>query len=201
VQLGTEAGVTDDIELGARISYFRFGNVTEAMLERGASGLAGITSSGGNIVDGMTGGDTVGVIESRMYAKFGCWEDWPITLYGSVSSNLSAQSSDLLGVGRKDFGWGVGAEVGNKKEWGMLGIGYYDIEANAMFSQLIDSDLFDGRTNRKGFIFYGAKQVLKNTELALTTFWSRPSDDNPVLANSVPKSNRVKVQADMKFKF
>jgi hypothetical protein len=201
VQLGTDAGITEDIDVGARISYFRFGNVDDAMLNRGASGLDGITSSGGNIFDGMTGGTTVGIIESRMYAKFGFFEDWPILVWGTVASNLSAQRSELLDVGRKDFAWGVGAEVGNKKKWVLLGMSYFDIQANSMWSQFTDSDVFDGKTNRKGFAFFGSKQVMKNTEIVLTTFWSRPSDDDPALEDSVPKANRVRVMADLKFKF
>jgi hypothetical protein len=203
-QLGTEAGVTRNIELGARISYFRFGKVDDDMLLRGAEGSA-VTSSSGNILDGMTTGDSVSILESRVYAKFGYFEDWPITVYGSISGNLSAVASDTLGVGREHLAWGVGGEIGDKKKWLVLGLNYYDLQANAQFSQFVDSDLFDGNTNRKGFAFYGSKQILENTEVALTTFWSRPSNKDAGYAiddgSSLDKANRVRVVADMKFKF
>jgi hypothetical protein len=69
----------------------------------------------------------------------------------------------------------------------------------------VDSDLFDGKTNRKGFAFYGSKQILENTEVVLTTFWSRPSNEDAGYAiddgSSLDKANRVRVVADMKFKF
>jgi hypothetical protein len=199
-QLGTEAGVSENIDLGARISYFRWGNVDDGMLLRGAEGSA-VTSSGGNIVDGMTTGDSVSIIESRVYAKFGFIENWPITVYGSISGNLSAVASDTVGVGREHLAWGVGTEFGDKKKWLVLGVNYYDIQANAQFSQFIDSDLFDGRTNRKGFAFYGSKQILENTEIGLTTFWSKPSNESAGFDDSLDKANRVRVMADMKFKF
>ena len=203
-QIGTKAGVTEDIELGARVSYFRFGKVDDAMLLRGNEGSA-VTSSSGNILDGMTTGDSVSIIESRLYAKFGFVEDWPITVHGSISGNLSAVSSDDLGVGREHLAWGVGTEIGDKKKWLVFGVNYYDLQANAQFSQFVDSDLFDGNTNRKGFAFYGSKQILENTEIGLTTFWSKPSNKDAGYAidggSSLDKANRVRVIADMKFKF
>jgi opacity protein-like surface antigen len=205
-QLGTEASVTENIDVGARVSYFRFGNVDEDMLERGSEGSA-VTSSTGNIIDGMTTSDSVSIIESRLYAKFGFIEDWPITVYGSISGNLSAVSSDDLDVGREHLAWGVGTEIGDKKKWLVLGVNYYDLQANAQFSQYVDSDLFDGNTNRKGFAFYGSKQILPNTEITLTTFWSKPSNKDAGYAigddggSSLDKANRVRVIADMKFKF
>jgi hypothetical protein len=206
VQLGTAARVTEDVELGARVSYFRWGNVDSQMLGRGAGTEGGITSSNGNIFDGMTTGNSVNIIESRVYAKLGFVDDWPITVYGSVASNLSAVASQMYDIGREDMAWGVGAEVGDKKKWLVLGMNYYDIQANAQFSQFIDSDLFDGKTNRKGFAFYGAKQILRNTEVGLTTFWSKPSNEDAGYAfadgsSSLDKANRVRVIADMKFKF
>jgi len=205
VQLGTEAGVTENIELGARISYFRYGKVDDDMLARGTEGSV-VTSSSGNIAEGMTTGDSVSILESRLYAKFGFIEDWPITVYGSISGNLSAVASDDLGVGREHLAWGVGAEIGDKEKWLVFGVNYYDLQANAQFSQFVDSDLFDGNTNRKGFAFYGSKQVLENTEVVLTTFWSRPSNKDAGYpfedgGHSLDKANRVRVIADMKFKF
>ena len=205
VQLGTKARVTEDIELGARVSYFRWGNVDSDMLARGAGIEDGVTSSNGNLIDGMTTGNSVNIIESRLYAKFGFVEDWPITVYGSISGNLSAVASDMYGVGREHLAWGVGTEIGDKKKWLVFGVNYYDLQANAQFSQFVDSDLFDGNTNRKGFAFYGSRQILENTEITLTTFWSKPSNKDagyPIDGgSSLDKANRVRVVADMKFKF
>jgi len=192
-QLGTDANVTEKITLGARLSYFHFGHVSDQMLANGVSW--------GNITDGMLKDSTVDILESRVYATFGFIEEWPITLYGSVSGNLSAVSSDSVGVGREHVAWGVGTEVGDKKKWLLLGVAYYDIQSNAQFGQYVDSDLFDGNTNRKGFAFYGSKQILHNTDIALTTFWSKPSNEAAGFDDSLDSANRVRVIADVQFKF
>ena len=143
------------------------------------------------------------VIESGLYLTTDYFESWPITVYGNIASNLSAVSSDMFaGVGKENLAWGVGAEIGDKKKNVKLGFGWWHVEANAFFSGFIDSDLFDGTTNRKGLAFYGSRQVLPNTEIALTTFWSETIDDSlPGFQDSVSKADRVRVQADMKFKF
>jgi hypothetical protein len=83
-----------------------------------------------------------------------------------------------------------------------LGGAYYAIEANAWPSQFIDSDLFDGFTNREGFAFYAVREILPNTDLSLTTFFSNDIDDNitsfPV---SVRDAERFRIQADLEVKF
>lgn len=202
-QLGGTINLGEDIVLGGRTSYFRFGNVSMDEIQRGVDGTGGVTSAGGNIVDGIVSHRNADVIEGRVYSQFNCFEDWPIMVYGTISSNLSAQSSELFPqAGKEDLAWGVGAEVGDKKKYVQLGLGWFAIEANAFFSQFIDSDLFDGKTNRKGLVAYASRQILPNTELSVTTFWSRPIDDSlPAFENSVPKADRVRVQADLNFKF
>ena len=63
-------------------------------------------------------------------------------------------------------------------------------------------DLFDGRTNKKGFAVYGSRQVMKNTDFNLTVFWSEPIKNSlPAYASSVPRGDRVRLQADLQFKF
>jgi hypothetical protein len=198
-QIGGHIKVTDDIRFGSRVSYFRFGNVSMSEIQTGVDGNGG----GGNIIDGMTGDDSVNVIEGGFYSQFDCLEDWPITIYGNIAGNLSAESSSLFPqAGKENLAWGVGAEIGDSKEWVKIGAGWFQIEANAFFSQFIDSDLFDGTTNRKGLAVYASRELLPGVEASLTTFWSRPIDDSlPAFENSVPNAYRVRVQADMQFKF
>ena len=62
-QVGGHVRINDKFSLGARSTYFRFGNVNLGQLRRGASGVESITSNGGNILDGMTGGNSMNVIE------------------------------------------------------------------------------------------------------------------------------------------
>jgi len=205
-QIGANFRVAEGITAGTRVSYFRFGDMNEAEIMRGVDGTDGVTSAGGNIVDGLTGdpfGGSMNVIESGAYLDLDLIESWPITLYANVSSNLSAESSDLFPqAGREDLAWGIGGEIGDKKKNVQLGMGYWQIEANAFLSQFTDSDLFDGYTNRKGFAFYASRQIMDGTDLNLTTLLSDPIDDSlPAFADSSPESHRVRVQADVVFKF
>ena len=119
------------------------------------------------------------------------------------SSELAAEASDLVpNTNNDDLAWGIGGEIGDSKEYVKVGMGYWEVQANATFSGFVDSDLFDGKTNRKGFGFYLSKQILENTEFALSTFWSRPIETSlPAYEESRSKAHRVRVEADMQFKF
>ena len=86
-----------------------------------------------------------------------------------------------------------------------LGGGYFHIEANSTMAQFTDSDITDGKTNRKGWVLYAAKQVAPGTELRLTYF-----DQNPIQTSggatgpferSLSQSNRSRLQADIQFNF
>jgi len=202
-QAGTHVGIGEAVQVGGRVSYFRFGNLTMDEILRGVDGTDGVTSAGGNIVDGITDGRSIDIVEGALYSTFDCFEDWPITFYGSVSNNFSAVSSDMFPqAGADGLAWGVGGEIGSKKAYVLLGVGWFQIEANATLSQFIDSDLFDGVTNRKGLVAYVSRQIFPNTDFTLSTFWSQPIDDSlPAFADSVPEADRVRLQADVNFKF
>ena len=176
---------------------------------RGAFGFdddgEGVTSGEGNIPDGLNGnldGDPFNVVETAAYLTYEGFESWPITVYGDFARNLDAESSELFpGVGREDTAWGVGVEVGDSRKVVKLGGGYWSIQANAFPSMFIDSDFLDGRTNRQGWAFYGAKQILENTELKLTLFLIEPVRTGMAFEELVANSDRIRMQSDIVFKF
>jgi hypothetical protein len=128
-----------------------------------------------------------------------------------VVNNFSAQSLASSNVGKESLGWGAGLEIGDKKRFVKLGAGYFWIEANAGPSRYIDSDLFDGRTNQKGWSIYGAKQILSNTDLKFTLFFGEPLRDDIMILDSegVPQlyepaledSDRIRLQTDVIVEF
>jgi len=126
-----------------------------------------------------------------------------VTLYGQIAKNLDAAHSDLFpGLEDEDLGWIVGAEVGDRKKLLALGLTYAYFEANFWPAQFTDSDLFDGFTNRKGWAFYGAKEILPNTELSVTLYVSDDISDNvPGLDTSIANANRLRLQTDLQVKF
>jgi len=205
-QVGFHATPGNAVELGARGSYFHFDSLDAAFHARGVDGTGGSTSAGGNIVDGLSGGQggqNVQVVEASAYVGLFTDTSWPVLLYGTWANNLTAERSVLFpAAGDEDTAWGAGVEIGNKSEYVMLGVGYWHIEANAFPSQFIDSDLFDGRTNREGWAVYGSRSLWKNTDLNVTAFLvDEIEDDVPPFGDSVPDADRVRVQADLVFKF
>ncbi len=221
-QLGGELALNDVVQVGARGTYYQFGSLNEDFLCRGfdgdnCDGSDGATSAGGNVlsdagVSGLLGNATgkggMDVVEGGVYLRWSGSEWFPITVYGNWAQNLDAKSVSGTfgavagGADPEDTAWGAGLEIGDKKKWALLGVGYWEIEANAFPSQLIDSDLFDGLTNRKGWAFYASRQLFANTELNLTLFRSDEIEDDLVAqAESVSDAERLRLQTDLVFKF
>ncbi len=222
-QGGSHYRVNDAVKIGARATYYRFGSLDAAFSARNADSRdsTSTTAGGGNIIDGLTGStanEEMAVIEAGGYVRWDAHESWPVLVYGDWSQNLDAEEGALagvttlpcaggcvpnsIGVQDEDVAWGVGMEVGSPKEYVKLGAGFWHIEANAFPSQFIDSDITGGFTNREGFIFYGSRDVFANTTANLTVFVGDEIDDTLAeFVDSVLDAERVRVQADMVFKF
>jgi hypothetical protein len=204
VQGGGRLAITDTLSLGSRLTWYHFMDLDDAFFERATDSSlssSSVTDGGGNLGRTLSGGNGIfDVVETSGYLSLDALEAWPLTLFWTYSNNVGAESSP--GAGKNNEAWMVGAQVGDKKEWVMLGALYAEIEANAFPSMFIDSDLFDGRTNRKGWAIYAARQIWKNTDFKLTTFIS---DDIhgavPPYDFSAPNADRVRLQADVEVKF
>jgi len=207
-QLGANVRANEKLTVGGRVGWFQFMSLDEAFVERAASSTNGpnATTGGGNILDGLTGselGGRAGILATAAYLRCTCFEAWPVTLYGSFSDNLSAESSVLFpGTGKESVAWMVGLEFGDKKRYAQVGTGYIHLEANAFPSMLVESDLVDGQTNRKGWIVYGSREIFKNTDLNLTAYLSKAiEDETPAFDDSITGSHRLRLQADVLVKF
>jgi hypothetical protein len=191
LQGGFALAPTDCFELGFRTSYYDWRSVNDAFLTR-------MSETGSLITDE---GD-FRVVELASYGRITKWEGWPILLYGHIAQNIDADSI----AGDEDMGWGAGIEVGDKKNLVMIGGGYYHLEANFSPAQFTDSDLFDGFTNREGFLVYLSREVFKNTELNLTFFSGEEIQDDPefdlsVVDPDVTSAERYRLQTDIVVKF
>jgi hypothetical protein len=203
-QLGGSFEVAEKVTLGARGSYYQFNSLDSAFIGRASTGTGSNTSGAGNISNGLVGdpagNDSLRVAELAAYLTWAGSETWPVTLYGDWATNFDAESA--LQASEEDTAWGVGLEVGDKKKLVLLGVGYWHIEANAFPAQFLESDVLDGFSNREGFAFYGSREVARNTELTLSFYLSDEiEDDLPTFATSVADSDRLRIQADLIFKF
>lgn len=210
-QLGAHVQASEKVKVGARFTYYGFNNLDSGFLGRGVTvmGATGLsTSAGGNTKSpvagsggmfGLTGNDRINVIEAGAYLDLAFLEDWPITLFGTVSSNLSAQS---LGFGVNDLAWMLGAHAGDKKKTVNAGLLYGVIEADAFPSQFIDSDFTDGKTNREGLSFWVTRQILANTDLRVETFYGEELETtSPFFDKSSANARRWRVRGDIQVKF
>ncbi len=194
---------------GARATYYYMGDLDANFVSRGVNGkntdgTNGVTSSGGNIDDGLTGdadGGDLQVVETQGFLTTSLGSV-PLILSGGYANNNSAKASVMHdGVGKNSVAYNFGIEAGSKKKALLGGLGWYHIEANAFPSQFIDSDLLDGYTNRKGLFLFLAKTVMKNTDLGLQYFRSDAIETGVDFAESVENSKRNRLQIDMLYKF
>jgi len=193
------------LSAGIRGSYYYFAELDSNFVQRGVNGEGGVTASGGNVPDGLTGsyyGGKLEVIETQAYVKASAGQV-PLALYGGYSDNLSAEPSQMFpGVGKESVAYNVGIEGGDKKKWIRLGTAWYHIEANAFPSQFIDSDFLDGHTNRQGLLVYFQRMILKSTDFNVQLFASDAiKTDESGLSPSVKDSERVRLQVDLVYKF
>jgi hypothetical protein len=198
--MGAQGGLgfapVEDIDTGLRVSVYRWGSDT--------SDFQASANEFGALSDFDLAGDPISndysVLEAGAFARFKYIEDWPILVYGQFAQNVDAES--IAGAGKQDTGWGAGVEVGDKKKLVMLGAGYYSEEANFSPAQFTDSDLFDGYTNREGWLVYLARELFPNTEVNLTLFKDDAIEDGAIFAvDGAPSADRMRLQTDFIVKF
>jgi hypothetical protein len=203
VQLQLEAHPADRFAVGTNLSYYGYGALDEAFYTRNA-GRGNLTDAAGNF--GLSSDRRVNIGDLRAWFEYAGIEGWPILVYGNVVNNFSAQSLASSNVGKESLGWGAGLEIGDQKKFVKLGAGYFWIQANAGPSRYIDSDLFDGRTNQKGWVLYGGKRVLSSTDLKFTLFFGEPLEDDITVDGklyeaALEDSDRIRLQTDVIVKF
>ena len=137
-------------------------------------------------------------VEFDLYSKLESSKAWPILVWGSLVKNLDAEKVST--VNKEDSAFGLGFEIGSKKHTAKIGLGYFKIEANAVPARYMDSTIFDGKTNREGFVVYGSKTIMNNTDLGLTLFVGEEIEDEAGFASRA-MADRVRMQADLNVKF
>ena len=202
-QLGGHLEVTDEVEIGSRVTLYRFNSLDSAFFSRSmmSSISAGDSTDGGGNFALNSSGNDVHVLETGAYLKWAGIENWPLLVYGNYSNNLDA-SSVAGGGGDQENAFLVGMEVGDAKAFVKLGMLYARLEANAFPSMYVDSDLFDGFTNRKGWAWYLERAFWENAAVKFTAYLSDEIKSSvPPYGVSVPNADRLRIQADVALKF
>lgn len=196
--LGIQAGLSwaagEEVELGARGTWYSWSSLNDAFFGRMARF--------GNVVDGLAASDSLDAGELAAYVRYGGIEGWPVLVFGQIAKNFDAQESALFDVGEDDLGWGIGVEIGDKKQIAVFGVGYFYLEANFWPARFTDSDWLDGFTNRRGWGLWATKEILPNTDLNVELFLSDSlHDEVPGLVPSLAGADRVRVRTDIQVKF
>jgi len=91
--------------------------------------------------------------------------DLPVKIYGQVAVNADDASGE-------DTAYLVGVKVGKAKEPGQVEVeyNYRDVEANAVFGTLSDSDFIGGGTNGEGSKIKGKVAIARNWIAGATLF-------------------------------
>jgi hypothetical protein len=108
----------------------------------------------------------------------------PLRLFVDFAQNMEAEVNPVA-LDKLDTAYAGGIQFGAasaaKGTW-ELGLLYQQIQKDALFGQLVDSDFGDGNTDAKGFVIRGGYTVARNWTLNATLFLNE-------LANDVPQTN------------
>ncbi len=232
-QFGTTLAPSENVSFGLRGSLFEFRSLDDQFIRSAIT--AGSPSSGGGNLAGAFGegaasnamnnpmGDArldgnARLLEGFTYLTLAQSESFPVTLFGTYVKNLEAESNTFivgtnsLSIGDEDTAWGAGIEFGNAKKTVLIGFAYYSVEANSVVASFTDSDLFDGFTNREGFVAYIGREIVKNVDFRLTYFDGEEIEDDLLpgvalttaaqpLGPSLLNADRRRLQADIAVKF
>lgn len=199
-QLGIASKIAEGLELGFRVSGYGWHSLDDRFATDSAE-FGNLNSFTGSPDDTSS---TMGEVFTHL--KFGGGSDWPIVVFGTAVQNFSADDAVINGfaVDEEDLAWGAGVEFGSSKIV-KFGAAYFEIEANSVVAQFTDSDLFDGFTNRKGFVVYLSREIAKSAEFKLSLFQSDSIEDDGLgdgpYATSLANSDRLRLQADLEFGF
>ncbi len=173
IQLDSTWQVTSELGVGFTPSFYAYRNLDDAFFERASHAASGFgKSSGGNVPGGLTTSDHIHIADFRGFATYDGLPDWPITVYGNVLENFSAERQPVFAAGKEDLAWSVGVKLGDRQKIVELGAAYFYVEANAVPSNFTDSDIFDGKTNGKGWYLSAARRIFAHTDFKLEAFLS-----------------------------
>jgi hypothetical protein len=198
LQVGGSAELGESAELGARVSLYEWRSLDATFIDRNLSAL--VPATGGNLV-GAFDDERARIGETTAYVRLASLAGWPALFYATFVKNLRAEA--VGSVGDEDTAWGAGFEIGDEKRLVRLAAGYFRVEANATPSRFTDSDLFDGFTNREGFMFSLSRELLARVLLRLTYFDGeeiRTDLATPGLVE-VGRADRKRLQSDIEIKF
>jgi len=223
-QLGYKIPFSDAVKLTVAASYMDFDGVQGWNPLFGASSFGNTTTASPAVCNRTLAAGTACLLSDYdivevfgdLTASVG---GRPLRFFADYAQNTAAEVNPVAGE-KLDTAYSAGISYGAasavKGTW-ELGLLYQQVEKDALFGQLLDSDFGDGNTDTKGFALRGGYTVARNWTLNATLFLNDLSNDVPqsvtvfneatpapldtTVLNNVFDRDYKRLQLDLNFRF
>lgn len=182
----------DGSHLLGGVSYYDIGNIDSKTSDESGVTLMGNTPTtpGGAIYE-----YDYDIVEG--FAEYG-WKcnGMPVAVFGNYIENTAAPEG-------RNASYSIGAQLNKAKKPGswQFKASYREIESDAAFGGLTDSDFIDGGTGGKGWVLGYKYQLAENIQAALTYFINDRDRRSSGGSGGSGSQNFNRLQADLIFKF
>ena len=185
-QLGYKIPFSDSVKMTVAASYMDFDGVQGWNPLFGASSFGNTTTTSAAVCNRTLAAGTACLLSDYdivevfgdLTASVG---GKPLRFFADYAQNTAAEVNPVAGE-KLDTAYSAGVSYGAasavKGTW-ELGLLYQQVEKDALFGQLLDSDFGDGNTDTKGFALRGGYTVARNWTLNATLFLNDLSNDVP----------------------
>lgn len=180
----------DGSHLIGGISYYDIGNIDK-------QSVSGVELEGNTAV---SSGSSLYKYDYDMLEFFGeygfHYEEMPMSVHANIVENTAAPSGS-------NKGYMIGAKLNKAKAVGswQLSANYRELESDAVFAGLSDSDFIDGGTGGKGWQLGYKYQMAKNVQAGLTYFINDRDRRDGEGSGGSGSQNFDRLMADLIFKF
>ena len=185
-QIGYRFPISDSVRLTVAGTYFDFDGVQGYNPFFGGSSFGNTTTTSAAVCNRSLGAGVAcllsdyDIIEgfADLTATVG---GQPLRLFVDYAQNSAAEVNPVAGdeldtAMAYGFSYGATSAVPGTWEFGAL---YQQIEKDALFGQLLDSDFADGNTDGDGFVIRGGYTVARNWTISAALFLNKLSNDVP----------------------
>ena len=179
----------DGSHLLGGLSYYDIGNID-------SKAVGGVTLQGNTAVAG-TSTYKYDFDVAEGFAEYG-WKcnGMPVAVFGNYLENTVAPSGS-------NTAYSIGAQINKAEKPGswQLKASYREVESDAAFGGLSDSDFIDGGTGGKGWELGYKYQLAKNINFGLTYFINDRDRRSSDASGGIGSQTFDRLQADLVFKF
>ena len=185
-QIGYRIPISDSVRLTLAGTYMDFNGVQGYNPLFGGSSFGNTTTTSAAVCNRSLPAGTACLLSDYDIVEGSADLTWslggkPLRMFVDYAQNLEAEVNPVAND-KLDTAYAVGVQfnaasaVKGTWEFGLL---YQQIEKDALFGQLIDSDFGDGNTDTKGFVLKGGYTFARNWTINGTLFLNELSNDVP----------------------